>query len=133
MIRPGLEIDDLRAFGPHRLRASLLAAAMEARGVVDDSVDRLLDAVDELAWAALTRARGVVRVQLWLDHGTVVATVSAPGRGAAGRPGGCWPEHVTARASHPPGRTDPGVDALDVRMTCDGDVVRLETSTGQGC
>ena len=133
MIRPGLEIDDLRAFGPHRLRASLLTEPMEARGALDDGDDRFLDAVDELAWAALTRARGVVRVRLWLVHDMLVATVSAAGRGTAGHPRGRWPQHVAAHASEAPGRMDPGADALDVRMTCDGVVVRLETSTGQGC
>jgi hypothetical protein len=78
-----LTIDDLVAFGPHRLRASLLATAMEALGAVDDDVDRFLDAVDDLACSALERAPGAVQVHLWLDRQTVAATVSDPQRSLA--------------------------------------------------
>jgi hypothetical protein len=78
-----LTIDDLRAFGPHRLRASLLAAAIEARGVVSPDVDHFLDVVDEFACSELTRAHGAVQVQLWLESEAVVATVTDPTRSLA--------------------------------------------------
>ena len=101
MTAADLTIGDLRTFGPHRFRATLLATAMEALGGVDDDADRFLDAVDDLARTALERATGAVQVRLWLEPDALVATVSDRER------------------------------SVVIRTSVDGSVVRLETDADQ--
>lgn len=73
---PVMQIDDLRTFGPHRLRACLLSATVEQRERATASVDRFVDQVNVVAVRAMTRGRGPVSVRFWVDAHSLVATVA---------------------------------------------------------
>ncbi|MDN5767383.1 MAG: hypothetical protein L0H96_24745 [Humibacillus sp.] len=74
--QPALQIDDLRAFGPYRLRASLLSATVERRERATSSIDRFVDNVNDVSVDAMNRGRGAVTVRFWVDAHSLVATVS---------------------------------------------------------
>jgi hypothetical protein len=72
---PALDIADLREFGPHRLRATVLATVVEECDLPSDRVDEFVAAVDEMAHAALRRSRGAVGVRLWTGGDVATAAV----------------------------------------------------------
>lgn len=78
---PAVQIDDLRTFGPHRLKAYLLSAVVEQRERAAPSFDHFVDTVNDVSLEALTRGRGAVRVRFWVDARCLVATVSDEGDG----------------------------------------------------
>ncbi len=73
---PAMQIDDLRAFGPHRLKACLLSATVERRDRATSSIDRFVDTVNDVSVDAMARGRGAVTVRFWVDTYSLVATVS---------------------------------------------------------
>lgn len=71
-----MQIDDLRSFGPHRLKACLLSATVERRERATSTFDQFVDRVSDLSGDAMTRGRGAVTVRFWVDARCLVATVS---------------------------------------------------------
>lgn len=78
---PVIQIDDLRTFGPHRLRACLLSATVERRDQATAGLDRFVDLVNDRSARAMTRGRGAVSVCFWVDADALVATVADRGGG----------------------------------------------------
>lgn len=76
-----MQIDDLRSFGPHRLKACLLSATVERRERATSSLDQFVDTVNDLSVEAMTRGRGAVTVRFWVDARCLVATVFDRGEG----------------------------------------------------
>lgn len=74
-----MQIDDLRSFGPHRLKACLLSATVERRQRATSTFDQFVETVSDVSLEAMTRWRGPVTVRFWVDARSLVATVSDRG------------------------------------------------------